>query len=181
MSQSKLQARAFGKIQVFDHQVEDWIYLRPPELGDIKFSVQKVDHNGWLLCDGRSLGKVEDSKLYGVIGDMFGGTRETFNLPDARGRVLGCAGEGIGLTKREIGKSVGEERHILTVDELPRHTHKYVRQDGTQHIAAAGGGSLTAADEVTKEDETAPMGGGQGLNVMQPTLFAGNVFIWGGQ
>lgn len=178
MSQSKSQEKAFGRIQVYDHSIEDWIYLRAPEIGDLKISAQTGDHNGWLICDGRSLSKREYPKLYSVLGVSFGGTANNFNLPDARGRVLGCVGEGIGLTRRSMGARVGEEAHALSVNELPVHSHTYIRQDGTQRIAAAGGGSLTAADEITKEEQTSPAGGGERFNIMQPTLFAGSAFIF---
>lgn len=41
---------------------------------------------GWLLCDGRSLVKGEYSNLVAIIGTVYGGSFETFNLPDLRGR-----------------------------------------------------------------------------------------------
>ena len=37
------------------------------------------------------------------------------------GRTIIGAGQGSGLTNRVIGSSGGEETHILTIDEMPRH------------------------------------------------------------
>ena len=37
---------------------------------------------GYLLLNGQSLSKAEYSKLYSVIGDKYGSTSTTFNLPN---------------------------------------------------------------------------------------------------
>ena len=38
--------------------------------------------DGWLLCNGQSLNKTEYSDLFNVIGYAFGGSGDTFNVPD---------------------------------------------------------------------------------------------------
>lgn len=43
---------------------------------------------GWLPCDGRTLDKSDYIALYQVIGDTYGSTSTTFNLPDYRSRML---------------------------------------------------------------------------------------------
>ena len=43
---------------------------------------------GWFECDGRSLIKANYPMLYEVIGDTYGSTSTTFNLPDYRGKRL---------------------------------------------------------------------------------------------
>ncbi|AHB80443.1 short tail fiber protein [Synechococcus phage ACG-2014h] len=43
---------------------------------------------GWIECDGRTLEKSDYIALYQVIGDTYGSTSTTFNLPDYRSRML---------------------------------------------------------------------------------------------
>jgi microcystin-dependent protein len=103
-----------------------------PTVGDLKMSIISVDHIGWLRCDGRALSTDEYRILFAVLGYRFGGSGNTFYLPDPQGRVLGCAGE-----TWSIGDASGEETHILTTEELPPHNHDAA---GT---APAGGSGYT--------------------------------------
>lgn len=103
-----------------------------PSVGDTKTSMVRADHIGWLLCDGRALPRTEYKALYAVLGTDFSATDdgETFNLPDARGRVAGfinvdnentpANGD---LTEWTDGDVSGEETHVLTIAELPAHNH----------------------------------------------------------
>lgn len=164
--------------------------------GDVKYSVRNTDHDGWMLCDGRSLTRTEYPELFDVIGTAFGSSSgTTFNLPNCQGRVLGAIGQGSGLTNRSLGASVGAETHTLTVGEIPSHTHSindpghthsYVNQIGDQNTDNAFA-SETAADQADYNQTTGSSttgitiqstGGGGAHNNMQPTLFIGNVFIF---
>ncbi len=93
-------------------------------VGDVKMSAVGTDHMGWLLCDGRLLNIADWRALHNAIGNQFGGDgTTTFRLPNPAGRVLGTIGAGSGLTSRALGASVGTETHMLTVDEMPDHSH----------------------------------------------------------
>ena len=54
---------------------------------------------GWALCDGSN------------------------DTPDLRGRFILGAGQGNGLSPRLAGQVGGEEKHKLSVEEMPSHTH----------------------------------------------------------
>lgn len=43
---------------------------------------------GWLLCDGASLLQTDYPQLYTIIGNSWGTSGSSFNLPDLRGRFL---------------------------------------------------------------------------------------------
>lgn len=87
-------------------------------IGEIRmFGFGKVP-NGWLLCDGQRLSIADNSVLYGVIGDHYGGENGTFALPDLQGRVAVHPSESI-----KLGQTGGEEGHALQVAELPAHSH----------------------------------------------------------
>ncbi len=54
---------------------------------------------GWALCDGQN------------------------GTPDLRGRFVLAAGQGAGLTQRLRTQQGGEERHVLSFNEMPNHAH----------------------------------------------------------
>lgn len=73
-----------------------------------------VAPTGWLLCDGREYDRQTYPELARVFGNAF-----RFRVPDLRGRtVLGVN------AAHKLGELGGEERHALTVDEMPRHSHQ---------------------------------------------------------
>ena len=187
----------FGSVKVYKSSADSWTYLSTPEIGDIKQSVHSSAHNGWLKCDGTAISRTAYADLFAIISTNFGsgnGTT-TFNLPDARGRVLGTTGAGSGLTSRSLGASVGAETHTLTVGEMPvhshgvtdpGHTHSYTNNTNDQNTDNAFA-SETAADQVDLNVTTGSSttgitinntGGGDAHNNIQPTLFIGNTFIF---
>lgn len=199
-----------------------------------------------MLCDGRSLSRTKYAALYEIIGTRFGSVDEnSFNLPDLRGRVMGCIGNGQGLTGRTLGDVVGAETHVLTTNEIPNHNHTGTTSANGAHnhggaSGNAGGHTHTVTDpghthtQTTTNDDynnsgtnppgfsadsagtktwsninssttgitvnsvgdhahtiasdgshthtftTSSVGGGQAHNNMQPTSFAGGVFIYCG-
>lgn len=178
------------------------LYYSQSIIGDYKYSARNEDHLGWLICDGRLLDRVDFRALFEIVGTSFGSTNSTnFRLPDFRGRVLG----GVNLssnrnntyTARSLGDAVGAETHTLTVSEMPSHnhgvtdpghTHSYVNQANDQNTDNAFA-SETAADQADLARTTGSSttgisinntGGGAAHNNMQPTIFAGNVYVFAG-
>jgi microcystin-dependent protein len=102
-------------------------------VGDMKYSARTADFSHWLICNGRSLNRVDYKHLFDVIGTSYGSaSATTFNLPDFRGRVLGAIGNGVSLTNRPIGTAVGEEKHTMILSELVTHAH-----EGTTNAAGS--------------------------------------------
>ena len=86
---------------------------------------------GWMLCNGAPL-SVPDvegkySAIYRAIGTKYNrpgdAANKKFRLPDLRGRVVVGAGQGEGLTKRDLGTKYGEETVTLTKSQMPAHAH----------------------------------------------------------
>jgi microcystin-dependent protein len=120
---------------------------------------------GWLLCDGAAISRTTYASLFAVIGVAHGvgDGSTTFNVPDMRGRASIGTGTGAGLTTRALGDSGGEETHVLTIPEMPAHTH------ALNPITTDSGGAITVAeDSGTGAGETATTGGGAAHNTMMP-------------
>lgn len=78
---------------------------------------------GFLLCDGASYAKSLYPALAAVLGAT--GTGTSFQVPDMRERgVLGSS------QAYPLGSVGGEATHVLTLEEMPRHTHKIVGTEG---------------------------------------------------
>ncbi len=178
-------------------------------IGDVKWSVVNRDSHGWLICDGRSLQLSSYMDLFEVIGTQFGSVdAESFNLPDCRSRVIGAIGQGNGLSNRTIGQSIGEETHVLTIQEIPAHDHGGVTSDTSLNITptnvitsvssnsfrstTSAGLSWDVVSSVSSSSQNISInpnphdhsinsqGNNQPHNNMQPTLFIGNVLIYSG-
>ena len=139
--------------------------------------------SGWLLCDGASYSTTAYPTLFSVIQYSFGGSpMVVFNVPDLRGKTIIGAGAGPGLTSRALYGTGGEENHILTLNEIPSHTHS-INDPGHVHgavgqgegfIASNGGNGNRANPASTASSVTAitinASGGGFAHNNMQPYL-----------
>lgn len=91
---------------------------------------------------------------------------------DARGRVLGAAGAGPGLTERAYNDKVGEETVTLTTDDLPAHAHatNWKAYSG-QHQNGSQGAGVYPVVSGTGNADTATVGGDKAHMNMQPTIF----------
>lgn len=167
--------------------------------GDILPTFSKQAPQGWLLMNDGTIGSSTSgatyasgdtkalfellwsysfTQIYTITGatsskssryDLDWNANKRLQLPRIAGRVLGCAGQGSGLTVRYVGDSMGEERHTLTINEMPKHSHSnpigFFTQAGWDY-GKAGGNFVDNRN--TTSGET---GGGQAHNNMQPTFF----------
>ena len=158
-------------------------------IGDFKQSLQSVNHEKWLLCNGQMVSRSTYSALFAIIGTAFGGGdgSTTFALPDCRGRVNASIGQGIGLTSRTSGQTVGAEVHTLSISEMPSHNHidgfagvNNAGSFGVSSVPIAGNINNQGGQTTVNHALTSSSGGEQAHNNMQPTIFLGNTFIYAG-
>ncbi|MDN5275898.1 MAG: hypothetical protein JWN33_547 [Candidatus Saccharibacteria bacterium] len=131
---------------------------------------------GYLLEDGAAVSRTTYADLFALIGTTYGAGdgSTTFNLPDSRGYATVM----IGPSDPEFdtyGEKSGEKNHILTIPEMPSHTHPLIigdvdDQNFTGFSSNAqyppGDATGTVASNIT----TQAAGGGLGHNEVQPSI-----------
>ena len=136
---------------------------------------------GYLLCDGAAISRTTYSALFAVSGTTYGvgDGASTFNIPDLRGRVIAgqddmggasanrLTGLSGGLDGDTLGASGGSESHLLTIAEMPAHTHAvkldvFIPRGDSAAEAAGAAPNLNGTSGST--------GGGGAHNNVQPTI-----------
>lgn len=157
-----------------------------PPLGIVQlWAGTKIPEN-YELCDGRELKISDYPALYAAIGMQFNqscdynGRRYSttsgyFRLPDLRGRFV----VGYNVSDPDYGaygRSGGEKKHILSVGEMPAHTHGQNLWDGANGDWKSGGKN-SWPNATTYHDRTKPHGdtdstGGGAAHENRPPYYA---------
>src|SRR3954452_15751066 len=108
-----------------------------PFVGEIRIFGGNFAPTGWAFCNGQLLPISQNTALFSLLGTQYGGDgNNTFALPNLQGAAPLMAGQGDGLTWRDIGETGGAETVTLTVSEIPAHAHTLVGRSGagtTEH------------------------------------------------
>ena len=121
--------------------------------GDVKLTYKMSPDTGWVFADDGSIGNAgsgattranaDTEKLFKLMWNIPACTLQTYAgaesskttvaqdwqankrliLPKVLGRALGIAGQGDGLSTRNLGQSLGSETIIMDVSNMPRHNH----------------------------------------------------------
>jgi len=85
----------------------------------------KTPPTNWMLCQGQELPIAEYDELFSLIGTIYGGDGDmTFALPNLCERVAIHAGQGFQMQSFTAGATGGNEKVMITADNLPPHTHE---------------------------------------------------------
>ena len=155
-----------------------------PYIGEIRIMPYSFCPQDYARTHGQLLSIADNQALFSLIGTTFGGDgRNTFALPDLRGRVIVGGGEGPGLTPRVQGQQFGQERVTLDINEIPNHSHSVrASSQGPNDPDPSGdtfgtfppGNNIfysgTTLDETMNPNMIAPAGGGQSHENIQPSL-----------
>lgn len=124
-------------------------------LGSIIPIIRETLHSSMLLCDGSVYNKSDYPQLWDVWPSAMKDAT-TLTLPDLRNLFLVGAG-----SDYELGDTGGEAEVVLTVDEIPSHTHGYdtptfnvdVESVGVPDPTGVGNPMLPALTDSTGGDE----------------------------
>jgi microcystin-dependent protein len=95
-----------------------------PFLGEIGIFPFNFAPRYWEQCNGQLLSIAQNPTLFSLLGTYYGGDGNiTFGLPDLRGRVPLCYGQGSGLSDYPIGEKIGAESVTLLSSQIPEHNH----------------------------------------------------------
>ncbi len=136
-------------------------------VGEVKLFAMATLPTGWLACDGSAVSRTTYPTLFAAIGTTWGAGNgsSTFNLPDLRGRTPVGSGQGTSLTNRTLGGTGGAETHVLTVGEMPSHSHALSDSGAILSSQAGASGGPGAFGNLASIANT---GGGGAHNNMMP-------------
>ena len=98
--------------------------MSEPFLAEVKVFAGNFAPRGWATCDGQLLPISQNTALFSLLGTTYGGNGQTnFALPNLQGRMPIGAGQGPGLTDRQLGEAGGEAAVTLNAAEMPQHGH----------------------------------------------------------
>jgi microcystin-dependent protein len=103
-------------------------------IGEIRIFAGNYAPAGWALCNGQLLPISQNTALFSILGTTYGGNGQTtFGLPNLQGAAPLMAGQGPGLSPRDLGESGGAQAVALTTNQMPAHSHTPTgsKNDGT--------------------------------------------------
>jgi len=118
-----------------------------PFIAEVKYFAGNFAPRGFAFCDGELLPIAQNTALFAVIGNTYGGDgRTTVGLPNMQGKFIMHPGRGPGLTPRNLGESSGTTTETLTEAQLPQHAHNIVNPFVAQLKAAQAPGENALAE-----------------------------------
>ena len=146
------------KIDSYSKTESDDKFVLKTELTDglpigayLSYPSQKITPAGFLIADGRSLKKSEYAELFNVLGYVYGGSGENFNLPNfSDGKFM----RSIGGNAASLG--------VVQQDEIKSHSHSIGQQPGVGQSNNGGTGGFVGQNSymqsgVTGGNETRPL------------------------
>jgi microcystin-dependent protein len=93
-------------------------------VAEIRIFTAGFPPKGWAQCDGQLLPISQNTALFSLLGTTYGGDgKSTFALPNLQGCAPMQAGQGPGLSLRDLGETAGEQTVTLLQTEMPIHDH----------------------------------------------------------
>jgi microcystin-dependent protein len=156
-------------------------------IGEIRMFPFNFAPYGWAQCDGQILPISQYAALFSLLGTNFGGNGQSnFGLPNLQGQAAMDAGNGPGLTPRDVGESGGTTNVTVLYNEMPLHMH-LLNGDTTVGTSKSPSGNLIGVAAINPRDphevyvpgaattqmlanNAGPSGGNLPHNNMQPYL-----------
>ncbi len=143
--------------------------MAEPFLAEIRLFSFSFAPQGWAFCNGQLLPINQNQALFALLGTTYGGNGQTnFALPNLQARAPIHFGTGGGASY-SLGQAGGEQSHVLSIPELPPHTHTANGSSSAPNQGSAAGGYWAAGPGAYASSSNAAMsasalgstGGGQ--------------------
>src|SRR5215467_15268558 len=126
-----------------------------PFVAEIRIFTGNFAPKGWAQCHGQLIPISQNTALFSLLGTTSGGDgKSNFALPNLQGSTPMQAGQGPGLSLRDLGEQGGEQTVTLLQTEMPAHAHTAVGSTGSDQVtpvnnawasgAKLGGGNIYA-------------------------------------
>lgn len=126
-----------------------------PYLAEVTAFAGNFAPRGYAFADGSLLSVTQNTALFSILGTTYGGDgRQTFGLPDLRGRTIVGASAML-----PAGTRLGSATTVLGVANLPGHEHALIAgvpEPGTWALLIAGFGLVGAASRRARAARPAP-------------------------
>jgi len=121
--------------------------MSEPFIAEVRMFACNFAPRGWSFCDGRLLPISQNTALFSLISNTYGGDgRTTCGLPNLIDRIPMHPGRGPGLTQRNLGENLGVNTVTLGEGQMPEHKHNLVA------VAQSGNAAQPAADRFMSEE-----------------------------
>jgi microcystin-dependent protein len=98
--------------------------MADPFVAEIRIFAGNFPPYGWAFCNGQLLPISQNTALFSLLGTTYGGDgKSTFGLPNLQGAAPMQAGQGPGLSLRDLGETGGEAAVTLLESTIPAHSH----------------------------------------------------------
>ena len=102
-----------------------------PFLAEIRIVGFGFAPRGWAMCNGQIMPISQNTALFSLLGTTYGGDgKSNFALPNFQGSAPMHAGQGAGLSLRDLGETGGEQTVTLLQTEIPAHSHNAMAAGG---------------------------------------------------
>jgi microcystin-dependent protein len=98
--------------------------MASPFVAEIRIFGFNFAPKGWAFCNGQIMPISQNTALFSLLGTTYGGDgKSNFALPNLQGSAPLNAGQGPGLSLRDLGEIGGEDNVTLLQTEIPAHAH----------------------------------------------------------
>ena len=158
--------------------------MSDPFVAEIRIFAGNFAPRGWAFCSGQLLPISQNTALFSLLGTTYGGNGQTtFALPDLQAKAPIGAGQGPGLSLRQLGQQGGTPTVTLTSSQNASHNHQARGLGGNNKTSPIGNvwstlGTTRTPPPLYSDAQNvqmnaaalAPTGGGQAHQNMCPYL-----------
>lgn len=108
-------------------------------VGEIRLLPYDFTPETWLPCDGQMLETGRYQALYSLIENTYGGDRLKFGIPNLNGRIPVGVGTSPGGSQWSLAQQRGEQGVVLSVAQIPGHSHELNVKDPSKAPAGLTG------------------------------------------